>query len=236
MDESQAFVFLSYSHADDEFVRLIDPGVSEQDTTRRRAALTELQLPDPQKTAFLEEVAHTFITARLLSTTTVVGIPTVEVSHEALIREWTRLSDWLCEAREDLRLQKALGEDAAEWRRYGQSVNYLYRGTQLDEVAAWAKRNLPSLDEVAFLQASVAERKRQASAVQEQQEQKEAPRKRYSRRTMLAFGITGGVGLGLATVSAWWGGIFSPKPEPPPSSFSLPYSYRGHTAAVNSVA
>jgi len=152
-----------------------------------------LQLPDPQKTAFLEEVAHTFITARLLTTTTVAGIPTIEVSHEALIWEWTRLSDWLREAREDLRLQKAL-------------------------------------------QASAAERERQAAAVGEQQEQEEAHRKRYSRRTVLAIGITGGVGLGLAIVSAWWGGIPSRQPDPPLASFSLPYSYRGHTAAVNSVA
>jgi len=161
------------------FLRLIDPGVNEQDTTLRRAALTESQLPDPQKTAFLEEVAHTFITARLLTTTTVAGIPTIEVSHEALIWEWTRLSDWLREAREDLRLQKAL-------------------------------------------QASAAERERQAAAVGEQQEQEEAHRKRYSRRTVLAIGITGGVGLGLAIVSAWWGGIPSRQPDPPSQVFHSP--------------
>src|SRR5262249_38296938 len=75
------------------FLRLIDPGVTEQDTTRRRAALSELLLPDPKETVILEKVVTVFTTARLLTTNTIAGVPTVEVSHEALIREWSRLSD-----------------------------------------------------------------------------------------------------------------------------------------------
>src|SRR5260221_10173206 len=211
------------------FLRLIDPGVSEQDTTRRRAALTELQLPDPQQTALLEGVAQTFIAARLLTTATMAGVPTIEVSHEALIREWTRLSDWLREAREDLRLQKAISEDANEWRRYGQDADRLYRGSQLDEALTWSQRNLPSLDEVAFLQASVAGRVRQEAALRGQQQQEEVRRKRYTRRTVLAIGLTGMVGLGLAAMSTWWVRQLSPQPEPT-------FIYKGHTDAVTSVA
>src|SRR2546430_5729109 len=33
---------------------------------------------------------------------------TIEVSHEALIREWARLSDWLREARLDIMTQQAI--------------------------------------------------------------------------------------------------------------------------------
>ena len=50
------------------FLRLIDPGLTEQDTTRRRAAISEFVLPDPQRTARLEAVAQAFIAARLLVT------------------------------------------------------------------------------------------------------------------------------------------------------------------------
>ncbi len=214
------------------FLRLIDPGVSEQDTTRRRAALTEFQLPDPQKTALLEEVARTFITARLLTTTTVAAVATIEVSHEALIWEWARLSNWLREAREDIRLQKAISQDATEWRRHGESSDRLYRGSQLDEAQAWAERNLPSSEEIAFLQAGVAERERQVAAAQGQQEQEEARRKQYTRRAVLTIGITGGVSLGLAGVSVWLLGLLPPTQEP--GSSSLPY--RGHTDTVISVA
>ena len=49
------------------FLRLIEPGASAQDTTRRRAALAELELADPVQTARLRAVAEAFIAARLLT-------------------------------------------------------------------------------------------------------------------------------------------------------------------------
>ena len=147
------------------FLRLIDPGATEQDTTRRRAALSELVLPDAKQTAIMREAADAFIAARLLTTNEVAGITTVEVSHETLIREWARLADWLREAREDIRLQQALSEDAAEWQRRKQPADRLYRGSQLKEAQAWARRNTPSGNEVAFLHASAARRLRSAASV-----------------------------------------------------------------------
>ena len=144
------------------FLRLIDPGATEQDTTRRRAALAELSLPDPQQTMIIREAADAFIAARLLTTNEVAGTTTIEVSHEALIREWTRLADWLVTNRNDILLQQAISEDAAAWVRHGKPISsWLYRGTQLIEAQAWAERNVPSTNEVAFLHASAAERQRQ---------------------------------------------------------------------------
>ena len=69
------------------FLRLIDPGLTEQDTTRRRASLSEFTLPDATQTRMLRESIDAFIAARLLTTNEIGGITTVEVSHEALIRE-----------------------------------------------------------------------------------------------------------------------------------------------------
>jgi len=143
------------------FLRLIDPGMTEQDTTRRRASLAELVLPNPQQTSIIQEVANTFIAARLLTTNEIAGTMTIEVSHEALIREWTRLAEWLREAREDIALQQAVSTDAAEWIRRGNPADRLYRGTQLIEAQAWAERNVPSTNEVAFIQAGLAERQQQ---------------------------------------------------------------------------
>src|SRR5207237_5673062 len=45
------------------FLRLINPGVSEQDTRRRRVAFAELVLPDPRQTTILREVADAFVAA-----------------------------------------------------------------------------------------------------------------------------------------------------------------------------
>jgi hypothetical protein len=90
------------------FLRLLEPGASEQDTTRRRAAHSELLLADPKETILLEQVSEAFIRARLLTSTTVAGTAVLEVSHEALMREWPRLASWLREAREDILLQQTI--------------------------------------------------------------------------------------------------------------------------------
>ncbi len=140
------------------FLRLIDPGWSEQDTTRRRAALWELSLPDAKQTTIMRETVDTFIAARLLTTNEVAATTTVEVSHEALIREWTRLSDWLREAREDIHQQQTISKDVMEWEQYNRPKERLYRGSQLTDAQGWARRNVPSEKEVRFLHASAAQR------------------------------------------------------------------------------
>jgi serine/threonine protein kinase len=142
------------------FLRLIDSGITHQDATRRRAILSELALPAAKETELLQQVTASFLDARLLTTNEMAGTPTIEVSHEALIREWTRLSDWLREAREDIRLQQTISGDVAEWQRHGKPGDRLYRGSQLKEARAWARRSTPSGNEMAFLRASAANRVR----------------------------------------------------------------------------
>jgi len=147
------------------FLRLLEPGTSEQDTTRRRAALSEFILTDATQTRLLHETIDAFIAARLLTTNEVAGTTTIEVSHEALIREWPRLSGWLLEARQDILLQQAISKDVAEWERRGKPRDRLYRGSQLKEAQAWATRSTPSGNEVAFLRASAAYRVRSIANV-----------------------------------------------------------------------
>jgi serine/threonine protein kinase len=211
------------------FLRLIDPGTSEQDMTRRRVALTEFSLRNETITRRLRETADIFIAARLLTTNEIAGTTTLEVSHEALMREWKRLVEWISEAREDLHLLQVVRQDATEWKRYGRSRDRLYRGTQLSEALAWRERSLLSVDEEEFLDASAAEQARQQAIVAEREQQDAWQRKRYTRRTVLV----GLAGLGLAATAATAGIVLFHRNEP---SLPLPYSYRGHTAAVTSVA
>ena len=142
------------------FVRLIDPGMTDQDSLRRRAALTEFVLDDPSQTRLLQETIDAFVAVRLLTIATRTGFATVEISHEALLREWPRLSDWLHMAREDIRLQRMISEDAAEWEQHEESSDRLYRGSQLKEAQAWARRNFPSKKEAIFLRAGAIQRLR----------------------------------------------------------------------------
>jgi serine/threonine protein kinase len=147
------------------FIRLVNPGVTDQDTTRRRATLSELSLADAKQTALLREVTDTFIEARLLTTNEHAGITTVEVSHEALIREWARLSNWLREGREDISFQQSISGDVDTWEQRGRPRDRLYHGSQLKEARAWARRSKPSEQETAFLRASTLRQMRYAVSV-----------------------------------------------------------------------
>ena len=197
------------------FLRLIEPGVTEQDTTRRRAALNELTLPDAEQTRAIQQCANRFVNARLLTTDEIAGSRTIEVSHEALIREWARLGDWLHEAREDIRLQQALSQDAADWQRRGQRPDDLYRGQKLIDAQHWAVRNVPSAEEMAFIDASAAgqsaaeqtERERQARELELAKRAEAAERDRavrFQRAARLA-GLVAGIaiiGIVVAVIAA----------------------------------
>lgn len=50
---------------------------------------------------------------------------TVEVAHEALFREWTRLKSWLEPERATLEAYRSLQVDAAAWERNGKDVAFL---------------------------------------------------------------------------------------------------------------
>ncbi|MDX1417478.1 MAG: protein kinase, partial [Candidatus Promineifilaceae bacterium] len=85
---------------------------------------------------------------------------TVEVAHEALLREWPRLRGWLDESRSDVRLQRLLAAAAAEWQANGQVDGFLLRDARLEQFAGWAATTSVALTagEQAFLNASVAAR------------------------------------------------------------------------------
>ncbi len=138
------------------FLRLIEPGTTDQETVRRRASFSELVLTNPAKTDRLGAVTKAFVDARLLVTNRSGDIETVEVAHEALIREWARLEKWLEESREDIRLHKSISAATTDWVRRGRHSDdgALYRGSVLEQAQAWAVHNLPSADESAFLEQS----------------------------------------------------------------------------------
>ncbi len=163
------------------FLRLIEPGQTEQDTTRRRATYSELTLPDVEQTRILQETADVFVNARLLVTDQTGDKRTIEVSHEALIREWARLGDWLLDAREDLRLQKSLSADVTRWLELRKPVAMLYRGTILAAALAWAERNSASRDETMFLNES--------RRVEDERKRREAKNQRNLRYAL--FGLVG---------------------------------------------
>jgi WD40 repeat protein len=107
------------------FLRLTELGEGQQDT-RRRADLAELQ-PSPAEAETVATVLKKLVDARLVITSE----SSAEVAHEALIREWPTLREWLAESREGLRLQRQITQAAREWESLGRSPVDLFRGLRL---------------------------------------------------------------------------------------------------------
>jgi transcriptional regulator with XRE-family HTH domain len=146
-------------YARDIFLRLTELGEGTEDT-RRRAALTEL-VPDVRAAAELRAVLNTLADARLV----ILGEDSAEVAHEALIREWQRLREWLHQDRDGLRLHRQLTQAAREWEALQRDHGALYRGARLAQTLEWAAANANALNaqERAFLDASKESAERDAA-------------------------------------------------------------------------
>jgi WD40 repeat protein len=73
---------------------------------------------------------------------------TVEVAHEALLREWPRLRGWLEEDAEGRRLHQHLIHAAGEWQGSGRDPAEVYRGARLASTLEWAASHGPELNEL----------------------------------------------------------------------------------------
>jgi len=150
------------------FLRLTELGEGTQET-RRRVQLSEI-IPPPETGKATETVLKMLSDARLVTTTEA----TAEVAHEALIREWDRLHEWLTENREGLRLHRHVTESAREWENQGRDEEVVYRGTRLAQALEWAESHSADLNmlEREFLATSksIAE---QEEAKREAQRQRE---------------------------------------------------------------
>lgn len=188
------------------FLRLVTLNEGAEDT-RRRARMDEL-LSLQGDDRLMQPVIDLFGKYRLLTfdRDPATRTPTVEVAHEALIRQWGLLRSWLDENREGLRIQRRLTSAAEEWLNANRDSSYVASGTRLDQFDAWAKETELALTETEsqYLAASLAERTRQQAAEQARQAQEAALQRRSQTfRTalivVLALATLGA--LGLSTVA-----------------------------------
>jgi WD40 repeat protein len=136
------------------FLRLTElGGDSSTADTRRRVGFDEL-VSRQEDRDIVREVLSTLADARLITTDQDVA----EVAHEALIREWPTLRNWLEENRDGLRLHRHLTVTAQEWEASRRDPSMLYRGARLAQSLEWASDHAddPNLLERSFLGASQA--------------------------------------------------------------------------------
>ncbi|HEX6618349.1 MAG TPA: BTAD domain-containing putative transcriptional regulator, partial [Solirubrobacteraceae bacterium] len=128
-------------------LRLADEGEGGA-VVRRRVALAELE---GQGDEDLARVLAALTERRLLT----MSATTVEVAHEALLREWPRLRGWLEEDAQGRRTQRRLTDAAHEWDERGRDAGELYRGARLAVALEWRDGHEHELNatERAFLDA-----------------------------------------------------------------------------------
>ena len=146
---------------------------------RRSVPLDELRSEGGED---VTEVIGLLADSRLLT----LNEGTLEPAHEALLREWPRLRDWIEEDREALRIERQLELAYREWRRVGHDEGALYRGARLAEARDLSERGQLQLTDAEneFLAASIARRNRE----------------RTSRRRRLAFAF-GTLAVGLIAIA-----------------------------------
>ena len=138
-------------------MRLIQPGEGTEDT--RRIASKEELLAIGGGVKAVENVINRWIDARLLTSTHDIsrGQALIDVAHEALIRKWNRIKNWMEEDREAARLTGILRNATLEWKRSNESSDYLFVGARLVQIEALLKSHAENLTnaEIQFVNASI---------------------------------------------------------------------------------
>ena len=112
------------------FTALVQVGEQRSDL-RRRARFAEL-------TKAARTVARRFADARLLVTSRDFrnGEELVEVAHEALLRHWPKLKEWVASRRDALLTIRQLQSDCAGWLARGKPKGYVWSHERAREAAA----------------------------------------------------------------------------------------------------
>ena len=190
------------------FLRLVTLGEGVEDTRRRvlRSELGTIQTAAVGDQGALQGAAvlDAYDRFRLLTFDhdPITREPTVEVAHEALLREWGRLRKWLADSRQDLRLQRLLANETREWQTADHDPSYLLRGSRLTQFEEWLSHSAVALtqDETALLQASLVAREEQQAAEKERQLHEatlEGRSRTLLRRLVVVFALATIIATGL---------------------------------------
>ena len=142
-------------------VRLADEGGEH---TRQRIPLATLYSEELLNKDAGRKVLSLLTEARLVTVAVASDQQqTVEIVHEALVRRWPRLSQWLEEDREILLWRQRLGLIIQEWQKTGRDDGFLLRGSLLDEARLWLSRRSNDLTpgEKDFVNASLSLQRRE---------------------------------------------------------------------------
>jgi DNA-binding SARP family transcriptional activator/WD40 repeat protein len=176
-------------------LRLADASDDGALDLRRRVRIEDVVVPhDSDAAVAYEELLRN----RLLT----VSDGTVEVAHEALLREWPRLRDWLADDVAGRRLHQRLGDAAHAWAADGRDDAELLRGSRLNAALEWSAQHDADLNVVEreFLDASRAAAEREL-VLAHRRADREARTSRRLRRLLVGVALSLVIALVAGTVA-----------------------------------
>ena len=164
------------------FVQLVQPGRGTEDT-RRLAARNEFGA------GRWDLIQHLADKRLVVTGQDEGGRETVEIIHEALIREWERLKGWMDADRAFRTWQESLRANIRQWEASDRDEGALLRGAPLVQAQAWLikREDHLSREEREFIQTSVDLSARQQVS-------------RERRRRMIVAGLAVGLMIALVLV------------------------------------
>ncbi len=153
LDRRATEIYNSFDRAEQQtvqhiFQQLTQLGEGTEDTRRRvflGNLIAEPQHPEQRVNQVIATLAEP--SNRLLVTSEVVSkdndnqrLAIVDVAHEALIRHWKLLRQWIEQNRDLLRQQRRIEASAESWQEHQQAKGYLLQGLPLTEALQFQKQ------------------------------------------------------------------------------------------------
>jgi transcriptional regulator with XRE-family HTH domain/tetratricopeptide (TPR) repeat protein len=156
----RSFASLQQEAAHHILTRLVRLAEEGGEDTRHRIPLSALFSEDLLNSDAGRKVLAVLAESRLVT----VGVDSggrqelVEIAHEALVRRWPRLTQWLQDDREILLWRQRLRLILREWEQTGRDEGFLLRGPLLDEARLWLSRRASDLspEEKDFISCSLS--------------------------------------------------------------------------------
>jgi len=174
------------------FADLVHLGAENQGLpdSRRRMRVVELCRSYDEREV-IQWLVEQLVDARLLVTARdeLTSEETVEIIHDALLREWDTLRAWLNQDREFLLWRQRLRQALAEWEHSAQDEGALLRTARLVEAERWLGERIEDLspDDTAFIRMSKALKDREEQAREHERERLQRAYERAEQQRQVAM-------------------------------------------------
>jgi WD40 repeat protein/energy-coupling factor transporter ATP-binding protein EcfA2 len=184
------------------FLRLVRIDEKGKDTRQRQSKATLLDIAkDDEERGVLSQVLEDLVRGRLLVpggggqktddqddnslANLVQETQLIDIAHEALIRDWKKLHDWVQDNRIDLKFRQTITQAANDWENNSKKEEYLvHLESRLEAAKALLEKEFLSPIEADYVVACVEKVKRELNAKVEQERQL---RKAAEQKVILAI-------------------------------------------------